>query len=233
MRIRRPTYADVAATLALVLALGTGGAYAAGKITGKQIAANAITSSKIKNGTIAPVDLSSATKRTMAGPAGATGARGATGATGARGATGATGPAGPAGSTGPRGTSAWDTIPSDTTVTGRIYTATIATATGQAVVENVNLPAVAPTGLDNGHVNFAADSSTTTTDDDGTCTGSYEQPTAPAGKVCLYMGSSSGLGSIVGDAWFDHGGGAFYVVGTTTVDSGQVSIYATWAYTAP
>ena len=224
MRIRRPTYADVAATLALVLALGTGGAYAAGKITGKQIAANAITSSKIKNGTIAPVDLSSATKRTMAGPAGATGARGATGATGAT---------GPAGSTGPRGTSAWDTIPSGTTVTGRIYTATIATATGQAVVENVNLPAVAPTGLDNGHVNFAADSSTTTTDDDGTCTGSYEQPTAPAGKVCLYMGSSSGLGSIVGDAWFDHGGGAFYVVGTTTADSGQVSIYATWAYTAP
>lgn len=224
MKIRRPTYADVAATVALVLALGTGGAYAAGKITTKQIAAGAVTSAKIKNGTVAPVDLSAAAKRTMTGPAGPAGMTGPTGPTGATGSTGATGP---------RGASAWDTIPSGTTVSGRIYTETVATATGQYVVQNVNLPAVAPAGLDNAHVNFAADSSTATTDDDAACTGSYEAPTAPAGKVCLYLGSFTGLSSIAGYAWFDQGGGAFYARETTAVASGQVNIYATWAYTAP
>ena len=124
-------------------------------------------------------------------------------------------------------------MPSGTTVTGRIYTETVATATGQYVVENVNLPAVAPVGLNNAHVNFAPDSSTATTDDDTACTGTYTEPTAPAGKVCLYLGSYTGLSAIAGYAWFDQGGGAFYARGTTAVASGQVNIYATWAYTAP
>ena len=33
----RPTYANITSTLALVVALGTGGAYAAGKVTSKDI----------------------------------------------------------------------------------------------------------------------------------------------------------------------------------------------------
>jgi hypothetical protein len=118
-------------------------------------------------------------------------------------------------------------------VSGRIYIETVATATGQYVVQNVNLPAVAPAGLNNAHVDFAADGSTATIDDDADCAGSYTEPTAPAGQVCLYLGSYAGLANIGGYAWFDQGGDAFYVRGTTTGASGQVDIYATWAYTAP
>ena len=62
----RPTYSGVAATLALAVALGTGGAYAAAKIDGRTIKAgtvrtaqlgkNAVTSPKVKNGSLRAVD---------------------------------------------------------------------------------------------------------------------------------------------------------------------------------
>ena len=45
----RLTYANVTATIALFLALGLGGAYAADKITSKDIAKDAVTSKAIKN----------------------------------------------------------------------------------------------------------------------------------------------------------------------------------------
>lgn len=213
MKIRTPRYADVAATLALVLALGTGGAYAAGKITGKQIAKNTITSSNIKNGTIQKVDLSPTV--------------------------GTVGPAGAPGQTGPRGFSAWDAIPHGQTVTGRIYNTGVATAASQEFVENVNLPGIAPTALDTTHVNFAPDSYAATTDDDSTCTGSYAAPTAPPGKVCIYAdpsnsGSVSNLQSVQGQTWFNpaHRSYAFFVDAFSTA-AGQWDFWSSWAYTAP
>src|SRR5687768_478515 len=51
------SYASVAATVALVLALGMGGAYAAGKIGAKKIAKGAVSSKHIKDGQIKGVDL--------------------------------------------------------------------------------------------------------------------------------------------------------------------------------
>jgi hypothetical protein len=51
------TYANLAATLALVLALGGAGAYAAGKIGSGDIKSNAIRSRHIKNGAISQKDL--------------------------------------------------------------------------------------------------------------------------------------------------------------------------------
>lgn len=209
MKLRTPTYADVAATVALALALTTGGAYAAGKITGKDIAKNAITSPKIKNGTIQPVDLSSAAKSTM------------TGATGA---------------TGPRGFSAWDTIPSGTTVTGRIYDTGYAPSAGSDVVFNVNLPGVAPTALDNAHVNFAPDSSAATTDDDAACTGTYSAPTAPAGRVCVYPQSFSiaNLTSVAGYTWADPAQRKYtFFVDSAAAAAGNWYFWVSWAYTAP
>lgn len=101
----------VISLLALVLSL-SGGAYAAGKIQGKQIAKNSITSAQVKDGTLVVGDLSPAALGSMQGrmgPAGSTGATGATGATGPKGdagpagQTGATGPAGPIGATGATG----------------------------------------------------------------------------------------------------------------------------------
>ncbi len=87
--MRRLTYANVVATLALFLALSTGGAYAAGKlIKGKRIARNAITSPKVKDGTLKAADLDPALARAVKapGPAGAPGAAGAAGAAGRDGA---------------------------------------------------------------------------------------------------------------------------------------------------
>jgi hypothetical protein len=79
---RRLTYANVASTIALVLAISGGTAYAASKlVTGKQIAKGTITAANIKSHSL----LASNFKAGQI-PKGATGA------------TGAAGPAGPAGS---------------------------------------------------------------------------------------------------------------------------------------
>lgn len=53
-------------------------------------------------------------------------------------------------------------------------------------------------------VNFAG-ASAVTSDDDPTCTGTNEQPTAPAGKVCLYSGSLGEATSAGGFGWHDVG----------------------------
>jgi hypothetical protein len=66
----------VTATIALVVALGSGGAMAAGKITGKDIGKNAVASKHIKNGTIKVKDLSKAAQP-GAGPQGPQGPPGA------------------------------------------------------------------------------------------------------------------------------------------------------------
>jgi hypothetical protein len=89
---RRATYANVASTIALMIAISGGTAYAASHlITGKQIAKSTITSANIKSHSL----LASNFKKGQL-PAGAKGATGATGATGAAGPQGAAGPAGSA-----------------------------------------------------------------------------------------------------------------------------------------
>lgn len=94
-----PSPALAVASAALIVALaGTG--YAAGglpaKVDTKLIARNAVTSAKIKDGTIALRDLSATARAGLTGPAGPAGPQGPAGATGATGATGPQGPAGTA-----------------------------------------------------------------------------------------------------------------------------------------
>lgn len=85
--LRHLSYANVTATLALFLALTTGGAYAATKlIASKDIKNNSITGTDIKDASIGPKDLSSAAK--VSGPAGPKGDTGPAGANGANGADG-------------------------------------------------------------------------------------------------------------------------------------------------
>ena len=120
-----PGLARSTAVLGLLLVVVlSGGAFATGKITGKQIAKNAITSKHVKDGSLSSKDLSASAQAGLTGPqgppgavgavgpAGAAGAAGpqgpkgdtgAAGATGAQGAQGATGPVGPAGAQGPKG----------------------------------------------------------------------------------------------------------------------------------
>jgi hypothetical protein len=92
---RNGRYADVTATLALVVALG-GTAYAAntirssdiknGQVKRVDLADNAVTSAKVKNGTLLSKDFRRG--QLPAGPRGATGAAGATGPKGDKGDTG-------------------------------------------------------------------------------------------------------------------------------------------------
>ena len=109
--IRLPKASTLIALLALVLAT-TGSAVAASKITGKQIAKNAITSTHIKNGQIKSADLASTAKKALAGKAGAKGDTGAQGAPGAPGAPGAKGDQGIQGVKGDKG---------DTGAAGSVY----------------------------------------------------------------------------------------------------------------
>jgi hypothetical protein len=102
-RFRRPvTYANVTATLALILAL-SGGAYAAvklpaGAVKTRNLAANAVISSKVKDGSLRAKDFGSGQL-----PRGAQGPQGPLGPAGLQGPQGPLGPAGPVGPQGPKG----------------------------------------------------------------------------------------------------------------------------------
>jgi hypothetical protein len=101
---RHLTYANVAASLALFLALG-GAAYAA-----TQLPKNSVGTKQLKNGAVTASKIAKQTRKQLqgqngpAGPAGPKGATGGRGATGARGATGVKGDTGAKGDTGTAGT---------------------------------------------------------------------------------------------------------------------------------
>jgi hypothetical protein len=86
---KRLSYANVISTLALLLVIGGGSAYAASQFEKESIGTRAL-----KKEAVTPAKLSQKAKATLTGPAGPKGATGATGTTG---------PAGPAGPTGPAG----------------------------------------------------------------------------------------------------------------------------------
>jgi hypothetical protein len=94
VRLPRPGYASVLATLALFLAVG-GPAFAGAKVllTGNDIADGSLTSQDVRNGSLQPADFSA---RGLALLRGSQGARGVDGPQGER------GPAGPAGAPGER-----------------------------------------------------------------------------------------------------------------------------------
>jgi hypothetical protein len=114
-----PRYANVTSTLALVVALGGTGAYAAntigsadirtgavhssdigtGQVKGADLAPNAVTSAKVRNGTLSRLDFKPGELPAgIAGPAGLAGPAGPTG------------PIGPTGAGGPPGISGWEVV---------------------------------------------------------------------------------------------------------------------------
>lgn len=105
---KRPSPALVISCLALFVALG-GGAYAAialpkNSVGAKQLKANAVTSAKVADGSLAATDFAAGQLPAgQTGPAGPKGADGARGAQGEPGPVGATGPAGTDGSNGTNG----------------------------------------------------------------------------------------------------------------------------------
>ncbi|WP_232679027.1 hypothetical protein [Nocardioides sp. R-C-SC26] len=233
-----------ALTAAFLLLTNPVVAEAARQITGAQVKNESLTGADVRNGTLTGLDVADRSLRAAdfrpgdlpRGPAGPAGAAGPAGPAGAPGAAGPAGPAGPAGAAGARGASAWDTIPSGTTVRGYFFDEGVRAAANDFVTANFNLPGQAPSPLSSANVNFAPDGFPATIDDDPTCTGTFDAPTAPAGKVCLYLANLTNLGAfaIAGDTWAAPSARsrAFYFTALASDDS-PWSYYGVWAYTAP
>ncbi|MBJ7473429.1 MAG: collagen-like protein [Solirubrobacteraceae bacterium] len=116
------TYANVMSTFAAFVALG-GVSYAAvtlprGSVGNTQLKKNAVTSAKIKNGTIQGTDLAPGLLTSSAGPIGQTGPAGPAGAPGVDGQPGATGPVGGQGAKGEPGAPGIQGLPGTPGATG-------------------------------------------------------------------------------------------------------------------
>lgn len=125
-----------------------------------------------------------------------------------------------------------DQVPPGETVTGVASWNLSASAGGELMGASVMLPALASGPLAANMVNFGPDANPNTIDDDATCTGTADVPTAPPGKVCLYLYGSGNAQSIEGYSLQqlpDHG---FYIDWTSAA-AGSTYVYSTWAYTAP
>jgi hypothetical protein len=169
---KRLSYANVTASLALFMTLG-GVGYAASQLPNNsvgtpQLKANAVTSSKVKNGTLLRKDFKAG--QIPAGP------KGATGATGPAGAAGATGPAGPF----------VDTLPSGKSLKGAYSASGTAAAASAYTTDAISFEiplAVAPTAHFVG-VGTVAPSQ---------CPGTVAAPTAAAGNLCIYEGQKTNI----------------------------------------
>jgi hypothetical protein len=157
----------------------------------------------------------------------------AAGGAGAPGTPGAPGSPGTNGTNGARGLSAWDVIPSGTTVTGSIVYDTQSGGMLESDAVGVDLPGVAPVELTDATVNLGAGSGSG--DDDPTCTGTNAAPTAPSGKVCIYIASNDGVSIesiLAGAGQLPTRSFSMSFLSNVAAGADEV-IYATWAYTAP
>ena len=96
---------------------------------------------------------------------------------------------------------------------------------------SVPLPGLPPVRLEHGDINFAADSDADTTDDDSTCTGSSSVPTAPPGKLCIYVWAKTGVEGLSANAPFIET--PDFVVLWNVKSAGDQYVFLHWAYTAP
>jgi hypothetical protein len=217
--LRRLSYANVVATLALFIALG-GGAYAATKLPKNsvgptQLRRNAVTSGKVKDGSLHRQDFATKDLATLRGPTGPTGVTGATGPKGDKGAVGSL--------------SADSSIASGQTIRG-VFGMGKVVALNEEVVRGVALPVPAPTALDTSHVNVAGGIDDPTS---SICTGSYADPTAPSGYACLYpaiMVNATALQASVPSGLPTRFGFTFAYFGAA---AGFSNVSGSWAYTAP
>ena len=123
-------------------------------------------------------------------------------------------------------------IPSGTTVTGAFgLSANVIGATSVDLRQVVSLPGLATTDLTSATVNFG--NAVAVGDADPSCTGTAAAPTAPAGRVCLYLSASVGLNTTVtGEAIpLLAGSRSGFVVQAVQTDS-ATGVFGAWAYTA-
>jgi hypothetical protein len=217
--LRKPSPALMVAIVALVVACA-----------GTAIAANLITSSEIKNGTIKKQDLSAKLKKSLQGK------RGPQGPPGEKGEQGDQGPPGPSGLSG-------GTIPSGTTITGGWggrYIAALEGSQTNSYLLTYSFPLPAPVRLTDSQVQFGGGTAAPVGDADPACTGSVASPTAPAGKVCIYSNDSArdnstltGFKLSAAQANTDADAYGFTVRMVNVSTPGTMRAEGTWAYTAP
>jgi len=166
---RRVTFANVVSVLALVIALATGGAYAASKL-GK----NTVASRQVKNGSLRGKDIKDDSltgqqvdESSLNLPTGPRGTTGPQGPQGEPGAPGTTGPAGPL----------LDTLPSGRTERGAWSVG--GHGAPNSTYGTISFP-VPLTSAPTGHMLAVGGGGTTN------CPGSLSDPEARAGHLCLY-----------------------------------------------
>lgn len=140
----------------------------------------------------------------------------------------------------PRGFSAWDVIPSGTVLMGNwringVIPAGYPVGNGATAFILVELGGVAPVALTPTTVN-----SNGGLDADPTCTGNVFAPTAPPGKVCIYVGSTQlgSLSSVSGTSatLSTRGFRVSFESNPVSANTPPGSVFGatgTWAYTAP
>lgn len=249
---------NAVAWVALFVALGGTGAWAANQLVGSSdIRKNAVLSRHLKNGNVKQADLATnAVNSARVADGSLLSADFAAGqiprgATGSAGSQGSTGPTGPEGAPNPDAETldGFDSndyvrygsvIPSGVTVRGVFgvfsqdrdlgasYTSTARTF--------VSLPAEAPVALTNANVSFRPSMGF---DTDAACTGTTSVPTAPPGKVCLYEATTVGtISSAFGQGSNSLGGASRFgfEVEVTQASASSVNgpfVSGSWAYTAP
>jgi len=212
---RRPSAALLIALLALVVSLGATTATAAGFITSGDIKNGAVKSADVKNnnlkgkdlkdGSVSGTDVTDGTVELSDLSAAAKAALSTT----------------------------WDpsqTLVSGRTITGSVYYVISSHGAAQDLNQTIYFPARAPAALTS--ANFRTDASGVTTDDDATCTGTYNAPSAPAGKLCGYPASFSNVTSVELEA-VAPGEDKGFIVRAVAAAAGPTSFDFTWAYTAP
>lgn len=213
-------------------------------------AAALITGKQIKDGTIQLKDLSASAKKSLRGaqgPRGPQGESGTPGPQGLQGPPGNPGTPGAKGDTGDPGASLFSatTLPSGVTVRGAWggrYIAAIPGSQQNSYLLTYSFPLRAPQNLSDTDVQFGAATAAPVGDADPACTGSVANPTAPAGKVCIYVeeatrsnttltGFKLRAASGTSNAADSYGFEVRMVDGGTV--PGTMRAEGTWAYTAP
>lgn len=241
----RITYANVAATLALFLAL-SGGAYAASRIlitSTKQISPKVLKALKGSSGAKGPIGATGAPG--LQGPAGAPGSPGITGKEGAPGKEGATGKEGAPGKEG----SPWTlggTLPSKATEKGtwaNVRTAAEHEVAGSAVSFTVPLAK----SLDESHVHYIRAGENGVGSGCPT-TSSAAKPEAEAGNLCVFAAKEENSQPLsfeealltiedpeaeTAEENFMNAGKSGVVILSEAKAAGETKATGTWAVTAP
>lgn len=160
------------------------------------------------------------------------------GVPGPEGPQGPKGPTGATGATGPRGPAAWETIPSGTTIIGPLNFDSVQASDGSSDEYYVPLGGVAPVALTDANVNFAppSDGGSAFGDQNTGCTGTVDTPTAPAGKVCIYVRYAGGVDRASTAGWapfFQPDRGFNIGINPSGTAGGDMYLFGSWAYTAP